>query len=194
MSVIFNADAKTSPPKIASLHAQTLQHMRYYIKTQHGCLNKYNGHMIPDPFLGSGQGAGDSMTRWGFLSDAIICAYNKVAISAPVQAPISTIIIQDKNQAFVDDSHGIIIHNESSPLSLHNTIQHNIQAWEKLLHNVGGELEIMNVASFALDTATMPNQTLPPHLTTPKILQSPTMKPAQRWRFWSHVFMLHSSS
>jgi hypothetical protein len=129
-------------PKIASLHAQTLQQMRYYIKTQHGCLDKYNGHMLPDPFLGSGQGAGDSMSRWGFVSDAIIRAYDKIAISSPIESPISNAKMQDNIQAFVDDSHGIIIHDAKHQKSLRDTVQHNLQAWEDLLHNVGGKLEI----------------------------------------------------
>jgi hypothetical protein len=129
-------------PEIACLHAQTLQQMKYYIQTQNGCHHKYNGHMLPDLYLGSGQGAGDSMARWGFVSDAIIRAYNKIAISSPIIAPISATIVRENIQAFVDDSHGIIIHNASSHISLHDTIQHNLQAWERLLHTVGGKLEI----------------------------------------------------
>jgi hypothetical protein len=61
-------------PKIAALHAQTLQNMQYHIKTKYGISKTFNGHMQPDPFLGSGQGAGDSMARWGFVSDALIRA------------------------------------------------------------------------------------------------------------------------
>jgi hypothetical protein len=75
-------------PTIALLHAQTLSQMKYYIKTQHGCDSQYKGHMKPDPFHGSGQGAGDSMSRWGFVSDAIIRAYNRTAISDRISGPM----------------------------------------------------------------------------------------------------------
>jgi hypothetical protein len=169
-------------PKIAQLHAQTLQNIRYYIKTQHGCLNKYNGHMLPDPFLGSGQGAGDSMARWGFVSDAIIRAYDKIAISSPITAPISNVTMQDNIQAFVDDSHGIIIHDDTSPLSLRETIKHNLQAWECLLHNVGGKLEINKccVIRFGQLPTTAHNDTTTPIVdNTISITDHETKKPIE---------------
>jgi hypothetical protein len=88
-------------PKLASLHAQTLEQMKYFIKTQYGCAKTFNGHMKPDPFHGSGQGAGDSMARWGSVSDSIIRAYNKKAISDPITGPISDTVYNKKIQAFV---------------------------------------------------------------------------------------------
>jgi hypothetical protein len=111
-------------PQIAALHAQTLQHIKYYIKTQHGCGEAYNGHMLPDAFLGSGQGAGDSMARWGFVSDVLIRAYNKSAKSNPLIAPISHLSFLEHIQAFVDDSHGLIVHNIQDTTSLNSKIQH----------------------------------------------------------------------
>jgi hypothetical protein len=129
-------------PEIASLHAQTLQHMKYYINTQYGCGHSHNSHMKPDPFLGLEQGAGDSMARWGFISDALIWAYNKQAISARITAPISHQTITTNIQAFVDDSHGIIIQEHSDISDINNIIQHNMQHWESLLNAIGGKLEI----------------------------------------------------
>jgi hypothetical protein len=58
--------------KVSMLHAQTLQQMNFHIKTQYGCSTASDGHLRPNPFLGSGQGAGDSMSRWGFVSDALL--------------------------------------------------------------------------------------------------------------------------
>jgi hypothetical protein len=74
-------------PLIAQLHAQTLRSARYYLKTKFGVAQIANGHMHPDPFLGTGQGAADSMPRWGFLSDVIIRAYKKKAITVPINSP-----------------------------------------------------------------------------------------------------------
>jgi hypothetical protein len=129
-------------PKIASLHAQTLQGIRYHIKTQHGCDEAFNRHMHPDPFLGSGQGTGDSMARWGFLSDALIRAYNKQARSSKLTSPISNLVMQTNIQAFIDDSHGLILQDSNNPEQLDDLIQHNMQTWESLLHAIGGKLEI----------------------------------------------------
>jgi hypothetical protein len=129
-------------PEIALLHAQTLQTMRYYIQTQTGPSPKFNGHLQPDPFLGSGQGAGDSMALWGFLSDAIIRAYNKVVQTDIIQSPTSKTYIHENIQAFVDDSHSIMIQAPTNETPLHTIIQHNMQQWEALLHTVGGKLEI----------------------------------------------------
>jgi hypothetical protein len=36
--------------EIAKLHAQTLNAMQYYTKTQYGSSKLYNRHMQPDPF------------------------------------------------------------------------------------------------------------------------------------------------
>jgi hypothetical protein len=123
--------------------------MNYHIKTQYGCGKHNNGHMKPDPFLGSGQGAGNSMSRWSFISDASIKAYNKLAISAPITGPLSNSHVLEHIQAFVDDSHGPIIHDNYTPHTLLGTIQHNKQTWEKLLNTVGGKLEFLNVESSA---------------------------------------------
>jgi hypothetical protein len=129
-------------PKLASLHAQTLEQMKYFIKAQYGCAKTFNGHMKPDPIHGSGQGASDSIARWGFVSDSIIRAYNKKAISDPITGPISDTVYNEKIQAFVDDSHGLLIHNPQGQRTLTETIQHNMQHWESLLHAAGGKLEI----------------------------------------------------
>jgi hypothetical protein len=116
--------------------------MRYYIQTQHGSSLKYNGHLHPDPFLGSGQGAGDSMARWGSLSDAIIRAYNKQVKTEIIQSPTSKTCIQENIQEFVDDSHSIMIYDPNDNTPLQDIIQHNMQQWEILLHTIGGKLEI----------------------------------------------------
>jgi hypothetical protein len=98
--------------------------------------------MQPDMFLGSGQGAGYSMARWGFVNDALIRAYNRKARSSHIIAPISHITTNINIQAYVDDSHGIIIQDASVDETLNQLIQYNMQTWESLLHAVGGKLEI----------------------------------------------------
>jgi hypothetical protein len=113
-------------PELARLEAQTLHSMKYYIKAQYGFSSTYNGHLKPDPFLGSGQGAGDSMARWAFLSDAIVRAYNKQIQSADIQSPTSKIRVQENIQAIVDDSHSFMIRDPSDTTPLPNIIRHNM--------------------------------------------------------------------
>jgi hypothetical protein len=98
--------------------------------------------MIPEPFLGSGQGAGDSMARWGFISDALIRAYNKQVRPSQLIAPISKETTTTNIQKFVDDSHGLIIHDPTETFNINNLVQHNMQKWESLLTAIGGKLEI----------------------------------------------------
>jgi hypothetical protein len=74
-------------PKLVRLHANTLRQAKYHIKTKYGVSDRPNGHMQPDAFHGTGQGAADSMPRWGFLSDAAIKTYNKLATSTPIKSP-----------------------------------------------------------------------------------------------------------
>lgn len=82
---------------------------KYIIKHQKGLSPYPNGHNLPDPFYGAGQGAGDSCTRWGFISDIIIKAYNTHAHSAEITSPISLATSNRRVQAFVDDSRLFII-------------------------------------------------------------------------------------
>jgi hypothetical protein len=74
---------------IAQLHANTLTNAQYVIKTSHDISKLTNGHMKPEPFYGSGQGAAASMPRWGLLSDLTIRLYNKRARSNKITSPIS---------------------------------------------------------------------------------------------------------
>lgn len=78
--------------------------------------------MQPDPFLGTGQGEGDLMARWGFVSDAIIWAYNKLAQSEPITSPIGWWALEEHIKAFVDDTHGIIITYQADEQALINII------------------------------------------------------------------------
>jgi hypothetical protein len=126
--------------KIATLHAQTLKHAQYFIKTKHGTHNQPNGHMQPEPFLGTGQGAADSMPRWSLLSDLLIRLYNANAISDPITCPISKMEIITKIRAFVDDTNSLSLCKNAEDLE--HLLTTNATIWEQLLHIVGGKLEL----------------------------------------------------
>jgi hypothetical protein len=130
-------------PKIATLHAQTLRHMKYPIKTQNGISPTDNEHMRPDPFLGSGLGAGDSMSRWGFISDAVIRAFKKQAESAPIVSLLAT-LIQEHIQAFVNDSHGITIQDPRDPTTIHGIIEHKCNIGKHCCTQLTAYLKLVN--------------------------------------------------
>ena len=124
------------------LHAKTVSSMQYIIKHKKGLASIPNGHMKPDPFHGVGQGAGDAGTRWGFISDMLIKAYNKQASDASIRSPITHIFSNHKIQAFVDDSQLFLIIPDNKGHTIHDLLKHDVQLWEQLLHVTGGKLEI----------------------------------------------------
>jgi hypothetical protein len=128
--------------KVAKIHAATLQQAHYHVKTNHGISSKYNSYLNPLPFHGSGQGAADSMPRWGYLSDKIITAYQKNCINNPLLTPISKIDITTTIRAFVDDSNCVMLHIHNNKDEIVEILQINTQLWEELLPKIGGKLEI----------------------------------------------------
>jgi hypothetical protein len=136
----YNAGA---PVQILNLHHNTVNQMRYYIKHQRGIYSKANGHYHPDPFYGVGQGAGDSGTRWGFISDAIIKVYNKYAHDAIISSPITNIATNTKVQAFVDDSRLFAIVPTTSRAVIGTTLQQDVQLWQDMMHEASAKLELL---------------------------------------------------
>jgi hypothetical protein len=123
-------------PKIAKLHSQTLTKIKYYLKTGHGISTINNGHMKPDAFYGSGQGAADSMPRWALLSDLIIKLYNKRARSDNIESLISHQRLITLIRAYVDDTNCLMTCKNIDDLIA--LIQHNATTWERLLFLIGG--------------------------------------------------------
>jgi hypothetical protein len=117
-----------------------LANAKYYIRTAHGISKLTNGHKCPEPFYGSGQGAADSMPRWGLLSDLIIKLYNKRSRSTKTSSPISGHELITKIRAYVDDTNCIMTCNDIEELI--DMLQHNAATWEQLLYTIGGKLEL----------------------------------------------------
>lgn len=131
-----------TPIEVLDLHHNTLRDMKYIIKHRYGLSTHVNGHNSPDPFYGVGQGAGDSCTRWGFISDAIIKAYNKRSHSARINSPISKIFSDHRVQAFVDDSRLFLIFQNHLSREIFEHLKEDVQLWEKLLYATGAKLEL----------------------------------------------------
>ena len=131
-----------TPIEVCNLHSNTLHNMKYIIKHKFGLSPHINGHMNPDPFYGIGQGAGDSTTRWGFISDAIIKCYNRYSHAAKIKSPISLIYSDNRVQAFVDDSRLFIICTNAEGIDIYNSLKSDVELWQKLLHATGAKLEL----------------------------------------------------
>jgi hypothetical protein len=130
------------PIEVAELHAQTLELIQYFIKHQGGIGKKPNQHNNPRPFFGPGQGAGDSPGRWGYISDAMIRAYNKRCHKATFVGPISLRTLAEGVQAFVDNSSLFLIIPDDTGRTIEDYLLHNAQLWERLLNATGGKLQI----------------------------------------------------
>jgi hypothetical protein len=143
--------------KVANLHAATLQQAKYYLKTKFGLSAKANQHNQPEPFLGSGQGAADSMARWSFISDKLIQTYNRLCHTHNHISSISRKELLNRIRAFVDNTNCQMTCNNNSRDTLLTMLQHNTQLWESLLYHMGGKLEISK-CKFSIMTWTFDHQ------------------------------------
>ena len=137
-----------TPIEVLNLHHKTFNDMKYIIKHRYGLSHYINGHKKPDPFYGVGQGAGDSCTRWGFISDAIIKAYNRRSHPAKISGPISHIFSDNRVQAFVDDSRLFLIFKDKLGTEIFEYLKSDVQLWEKLLRATGAKLELTKCKFF----------------------------------------------
>jgi hypothetical protein len=101
---------------------------------------------------------------------------NKAAKSESLCSPISHATLLEHIQAFVDDSHGLMITDPNNNTPIKDIIKHNMQEWEALLHTVGGKLEISTCqfVKFGPTIRDSPRQCPDPHI---KIMEHETKQP-----------------
>jgi hypothetical protein len=135
-------------PKIAQLHAQTHQTVKYYAKHKDGVSPLYNKHSQTQQFHGVGQGAGDSPARWGYISDNIITAYNQTSTNANISSSITKQTSNQKVNAFVDDCRNLTITASHQTYTALQDVGRNSQKWEKYLHCASAKLELDKTSFF----------------------------------------------
>jgi hypothetical protein len=135
-------------PKIAGLHAQTHQTVKYYAKHKAGTSTLFNQHSSTQQFHGVGQGAGDSPARWGYISDNIITAYNNTSTDAIITSPITKTTSNQKVNAFVDDCRNMTINKSNLIYAALQDVGQNSQKWEKYLHCASAKLELDKTSFF----------------------------------------------
>lgn len=133
------------PKKVADILQATTSATRHYMSTAAGISHRYNENSTAPPIYGSGQGAGDSPTRWVMMSHGITMAFNQVRHLCEIGKPDKSLSITQGPDSFIDDTTMIQKAELNERLSKFATkLQHNLQLWEELAHTTGGKLNLKN--------------------------------------------------
>ena len=82
---------------------KTLEEAKYHLKTKFRVFEDFIQHSIAHPIFGTGQGSGNSLTYWLFISSTLFDMYNTKAHSSLYQSPNRQIEVEVKAVGFVDD-------------------------------------------------------------------------------------------
>lgn len=131
------------PKKFGQLHTKVVQHTKHHANTNLGISERYNTHSVEQPIHGSGQGAGDSPTRWILISNGITLGFNKKAKLCSISNPNKTIYITHGPDTFMDDTTMVLQAALGEELTdFVKQLEFNVQLWEELVHATGGELNL----------------------------------------------------
>jgi hypothetical protein len=90
--------------KVCVVQGKTLAEAKYHIKTKLGISESFLQHCRAHPFMGNGQGAGDSPQKWLFMSSTLFNIYEPLAKGSTFQSPDGTSLNAEvKLVGFVDD-------------------------------------------------------------------------------------------
>jgi hypothetical protein len=89
--------------KVCVVQGKTLAEAKYHIKTKLGISESFLQHCHTHPFMGNGQGAGDSPQKWLFLSSTLFDIYEPRAHGSTFESPDGTLTAEVKLVGFVDD-------------------------------------------------------------------------------------------
>jgi hypothetical protein len=104
-------------------------------------------HYTNHPIYGIGQGSGNSLAIWCFLSSILYDCYDKKSSKATYSTPAALELVQIGMVGFVDDSNGqtnLFLQDETDATrsTILNQLQANAQLWSGLLEASGGALEL----------------------------------------------------
>ena len=156
----LSCKAQGSPDSFLRLHANTMQHTKYYMRTNYGVSKGYNMHGTNTPFWGSGQGAGDSTTRWVFTSTPLLAAQRKHGHKSAITSPDGRALADTSVDAFIDDSYQILVApNHTDEHTINKQMQDNAQLWERLLYATGGKLNLSKCSFHRIQWSFQPDGT-----------------------------------
>jgi hypothetical protein len=132
------------PANAIRTHAETLQFMKYSIKTHYGVTDEsYSGTPF-EPLFGTGQGSGASPAAWLTLVVVIMNTIDKVIADRTTFVSIDGTYRHERlMDAYVDDTAlGISSATDEDMDSLIGKLEHIAQTWEQLLFYSRGALNL----------------------------------------------------
>lgn len=131
------------PKKIATLYRKIQNATKYKIVTAQGVSTRYNNSTSENPVHGSGQGAGDSSTRWVLVSNGITLGFSEKGKLCQISNPCKTIQITTGATSFIDDTTIILDACIGKPFrEFAQELDNNLSLWENLVNSRGGKLII----------------------------------------------------
>jgi hypothetical protein len=134
-------------PNITKMHASTLQHARFKLKTSLGVSESAYSHSEAFPIFGTGQGSTNSPIIWSMVSSKLFDVHNRKAHGASFCTPNKQLHVQSSILGFVDDSSCQTNDFEASPQpDLEDLIYKatvDAEIWATELFDSGGLLELI---------------------------------------------------
>ena len=132
---------------VALTNTRTLEHARYFIRTEMGLSQTSYTHSEEFPIYGTGQGSGNSPMIWCFVSSILFQCYETCANPASYGNPDRTNPSRWFMIGFVDDTNGqanefFADESHETLRSIHQSTQENAMLWATLLGVSGGVLEL----------------------------------------------------
>ena len=131
---------------VAIVQGNTLEEVKYHLKTQLGVTEEYYKHCTVSPIYGTGQGSGNSPTVWLVVSSILFRCYTATAFGARFETPDRTVCVDLFRVGFVDDTCCYVnLFNRDQPPQpeeLLELLKHDSQLWSDLLWKSGGALEL----------------------------------------------------
>ena len=133
--------------KVTQSNARTLHATKYNVRTELGISETSYSHGEEDPIYGMGQGAGNALMAWGFLSCTLFNIYDKKATPATYHNPDQSNPIILAIIGVVDDSNGqvnrfLLVQDKDELRRMAEQASKNATIWAGLLGATGGALEL----------------------------------------------------
>ena len=133
------------PANAISLHANTLHHMQYRVKTAFGISQDYYTGTPTEPLFGTGQGSGASPAVWLSLVIVLMNTLDRLTRERTrFKSPDSPMHHTRLIDAFVDDTSLVFNDNygRMAPDEMIHKMANIAQNWERLLSYSGGALNL----------------------------------------------------
>jgi hypothetical protein len=137
------------PKEAVQMHAKTLSHAQYHLKTQHG-ISKEHYSNATTPVYGNGQGAGDSPSQWSQESALLFNLYQKRMTGTTICDRAGHCQTAIPLAAFADDTNlfGNNNDNSKSREDLTNEARLAFTHWNGLLSATGHFMELQKCSCY----------------------------------------------